>query len=54
MAILAGGRIEGQENHEITIEANLLDRMLSASEGVVSGLSRHHLLVVHLMRTRQL
>lgn len=39
---------------EITIEANLLDRTLSAPDGLVSGLSRNHLLVVHLIRTRQL
>ena len=48
--ILAGGRIDGQEKNEITIEANLLDRTLSAPEGMVSGLSRNHLLVVHLER----
>ena len=39
---------------EITIEANLLDRTLIAPEGLVSGLSRYHLLAVHLARTRQL
>jgi hypothetical protein len=44
----------GQEKNEITIEANLLDCTLSALEGVVSGLSRNYLLVVHLMRMRQL
>ena len=39
---------------QITIEANLFDRTLSAPEGLVSGLSRNHLLAVHLARTRQL
>lgn len=48
--ILAGSGIDGQEKKEITIEANLLDRTLSAPEGMVSGLSRNHLLVVHLER----
>ncbi len=39
---------------EITIEANLFDRTLIAPEGLMSGLSRYHLLVVHLTRMRQL
>jgi hypothetical protein len=40
--------------NEIQLEAGLIDRTLRLPEGLVSGLSRHHLLAIHLTRMRQL
>lgn len=40
--------------NEIRLEAELIDRTLHLPEGMVSGLSRHHLLAIHLVRMRQL
>ncbi len=40
--------------NEIRLEAELIDRTLFLPDGLVSGLSRHHLLAIHLTRMRQL
>ncbi len=45
---------DGRLCNEITIEAQLLERTLSAPAGLVSGLSYNHLLAVHIIRLRQL
>ena len=45
---------DGKLCNEIRLEAELIDRTLRLPDGVVSGLSRHHLLAIHLTRMRQL
>jgi hypothetical protein len=45
---------DGKLCNEIRLEAELIDRTLHLPEGAVSGLSRHHLLAIHLTRMRQL